>query len=99
LASALARIDIDIEDAPEPASEVFLRFDLDVNLEAAAGALLVSAEELEDNLALLDPALGVLANGSVDRDDFDQLYASSLCILSVVNENVVDPDVCEALAL
>jgi hypothetical protein len=99
LASALARIDIDIDDAPEPASEVFLRFDLDVDLEAAAGALLVGAEELEDNLALLDPALGVLANGSVDRDDFDQLYASSLCILSVVNENVADPDVCEALAL
>lgn len=95
LATALARIGIDLEDAPEPASEAFLRFDLDVDLATAAGALLVSAEELENNLALLDPALGALAGGSVDRDDFNLLYAESLCILSVVNENVVDPASCE----
>jgi hypothetical protein len=97
LASALARISIDIEDAPEPASEVFLRFDADVDLATAAGALLVSAEELEDNLALLDPVLSVLDGGRLDRDDFNEVYASSLCILSVVNNNVVDPDVCAAL--
>jgi hypothetical protein len=76
---------------------VFLRFDADVDLATAAGALLVSAEELEDNLALLDPVMGVLDGGTMDRDDFNQVYASSLCILSVVNNNVVDPDVCAAL--
>ncbi len=98
LAVALGRLGIDVEETPEPASEVFLRFGADVDLETAAGALLVTAEELENNLALLDPALGVLDGGRVDRDDFNQVYAESLCILSVVNENVVDPGLCEELA-
>jgi hypothetical protein len=91
---ALDGIGIDI-DAPEPVSLAFAEFDRDVDLEAAAGALLVSTEDLSSNLALLDPALGVLDSGLVDRDDFNFFYRDSLCILSVVNENTPDPAVCQ----
>jgi len=87
----------------DPVSRVFLRFDQDVRIETAAGDLGLTPDELDENLDILDPALGVLNNGGViDRDDFAAVYVNSLCILSVVNENQPDPQVCldaEALLL
>jgi hypothetical protein len=94
--SALARIDIDIDADPEPISQLFAEFDRDVDLDRAAGDLLIGSEELGRNLQLLDPALAVLGGGGfVDRDDFSAFYRQSLCVLSVVNENQPDPGVCQ----
>lgn len=93
-AAALARIGLDINDR-DPIDPTFREFDRDVDADTAAGELYIPTEELLDNLALLDPALGVLDGGSVDRQDFDALYLESLCILGVVNDNTVDPALCE----
>jgi hypothetical protein len=93
-AAALARIGLDINDR-DPVDATFLEFDRDVDADTAAAELYVSTEELLSNLALLDPALAVLDGGSVDRQDFDALYLDSLCILGVINENQVDPSLCE----
>jgi hypothetical protein len=66
------------------------------SLGRAAGDLLIDSEQLGLNLRLLDPALAVLGGGGlVDRDDFSVFYRQSLCILSVVNENLPDPSVCQ----
>jgi hypothetical protein len=93
-ASALARMGLDIDDR-DPISATFLEFDRDVDADTAAGQLYIPTEELLDNLGLLDPAMGVLDGGRLDRQDFDALYLDSLCILGVVNENVVDPSLCD----
>jgi hypothetical protein len=93
---SLAGIDIDIDATPEPISQLFAEFDRDVDLDRAAGDLLIESEQLGRNLQLLDPALAVLGDGGfVDRDDFSVFYRQSLCILSVVNENQVDPLICQ----
>lgn len=92
---ALSGLGIDIDATPEPISRLAAEFDRDVDLDRAAGDLLLSSEELENNLALLDPALGVLRNGFVDRDDFSIFYQESLCVLSVVNVNQPDPALCQ----
>jgi hypothetical protein len=94
-AAALARAGVDIDAAPEPIGQTFAEFDRDVTAATAAGDLFVTTEDLVNNLDLLDPALGVLADGFIDRDDFTALYLQSLCILGVVNENMPDPAVCE----
>jgi hypothetical protein len=93
---SLARINIDIDAVPEPISQLFAEFDRDVDLDRAGGDLLIGSEQLGRNLQLLDPALAVLGDGGfVDRDDFSVFYRQSLCILSVVNENQVDPLICQ----
>jgi hypothetical protein len=96
VATALERAGLDIDDDPEPVSDTFVAFAADVDLTTAAGELLLSAEELRDNLALLDPALGALDGGSVTRGLFEELYVESLCELSVVLENQPDPVVCSS---
>ena len=93
--SALAGFGLDIEASPEPVSQSFADFDADVDLDTAAGDLLVSPDELSDNLDLLDPALSVLRQGTIDRADFSALYARSACIITTMLENPVDPDVCD----
>ena len=86
--AALTRLGLDIDTAPEPISQSFADFNADVDLATAASELFVSAEELRDNLDLLDPVLSVFAGGGrIDRDDFDVLYPGALCVLSVVLEN------------
>jgi hypothetical protein len=95
-AEALAGLGLDINDEPEPVAQAFVSFDADLDLAAAAGDLLVSPEQLEDNLVFLDPAFGVLDSGTLDRDDFTELYLQTLCILSsVVVENQPDVSLCE----
>jgi len=90
-----ANVDLDGGDA---VSSVFFRFDLDMRLADAAGDLGLTPDQLDDNLQLINPALNVLDNGVLDRDDFTQFYIDSLCILSVVNENTPDPALCQAIA-
>jgi len=97
-ARALTRLDLDIDATPEPISQSFADFSADVDLATAAGELFVSAEELGDNLELLDPVFSVFAGGGrIDRDDFTLLYPGAVCILGTVLNNQVDPAVCDEL--
>jgi hypothetical protein len=93
--SALRRSDVPIAGA-EPIATVFQRFDRDMTLRDAAGDLGLSADDLEENLNTLEPELGVLRRGSIDRDDFTALYVASLCELSAVNQNQPEAAVCDA---
>jgi len=94
--NALTRARVPTEGV-DPMSAVFFRFDQDMRLEDAAGDMGLTAEQLERDLNVLNPALQVLEDGSVDRDDFTQFYVDSLCRLLIVNENNVDPDLCAAV--
>ena len=87
---ALELIGIDIDATPEPVSQSFADFDADLDLETAAGDLLISPEELSDTVDLLDPQFSALpAGGKIDRDDFDQLYRGAACVLTAVLNNQV----------
>jgi hypothetical protein len=74
-----------------------VRFNLDVDLAAAAGELGVTPDELEDNLNLLDPRLITLRQTTVERGDFTAAFEQSLCIMQFISENQPDPDRCDAL--
>lgn len=78
----------------DPVAKLFLRFDADLRLADAAGDLGLTPAELENNLVLLDPVFTVLRRGTLDRDDFTNLFQASLCTLSVSLENRPDPSVC-----
>jgi hypothetical protein len=80
----------------EPISATVDAYNRDVTLVDLAGEMMVPTDELLDNLDLLDPALAVLDGGAMDRDDFAALFHQTLCILAVVNENVPDPELCDA---
>jgi hypothetical protein len=80
----------------EPISSLFLRFDRDMTSKDAAGDLGVSDTLLVDELNLLDPALGVLKDGKIDRDDFTAEYVTSLCTLSIANANRPQQAICDA---
>ena len=70
-----------------------------MDLATAAGDLLISAEELRQDLDLLDPVFAVLGNGGkLDRDDFNALYANAACIFSTLLNNQVDPALCDRVA-
>jgi mono/diheme cytochrome c family protein len=92
---ALQRADLPIQGA-DPVSSVFLRFDQDMQLADAAGDLGLTPDDLLGNLDLLDPVLSVLKKGTLDRDDFTQLYVASLCTLSGPLENQPAAAVCDA---
>jgi len=94
---ALAQANVDL-DGGDAVSSVFFRFDQDMRLADAAGDLGLTPAQLTRNLQLINPALTVLDNGVLDRDDFTQFFADSLCILSVVNENTPDPVLCADIA-
>jgi hypothetical protein len=94
--NALRQADLPL-NGPEPISTTFSRFDRDMTLQVAAGDLGLSAEELDRELALLDPVLGVLRDGTIDRDDFTAQYVESLCILNNVNQNRPEQAVCDAV--
>jgi mono/diheme cytochrome c family protein len=72
----------------DPVSDTFIRFDKDVKIADVSGFLAFPVENLENELARLDPALSGLDDGfGVDVDDFKGLYLESLCITAVGNEN------------
>lgn len=77
----------------DPVASSYVRFDFDLTLADAAGDLGLGADELEDNLALF-PALGVLANGKLDRDDFAALFVDSLCEVSSTENNQPARELC-----
>jgi hypothetical protein len=79
---------------PDPITPVVEDFEGPVTLEAAAALLLVSPEELRDNLALLDPALSSLDGGTVPRSVFTSSFAASRCTLGVLLVNQPDPSSC-----
>lgn len=81
----------------DPVAGTFRRFNLDLDLAGAAGELGVTPEELQRNLNLLDPSLGVLRELTIDRDDFTAVFEESLCIMQFVANNQPDPDRCDAL--
>jgi hypothetical protein len=95
--AALTRANVPLQGG-DPLSAVFFRFDQDMRLADAAGDLGLTPEELDENLNIIAPELGVLRRGVVDRDDFTQFYVDSLCILQGVGENQPDPDLCLAVA-
>jgi mono/diheme cytochrome c family protein len=92
---ALQLADLPTQGA-DPVSSVFLRFDQDVTLADAAGDLGLTPSDLLSNLDLLDPVLSVLKKGTLDRDDFTQLYVASLCTLSTPLNNQPVAAVCDA---
>jgi mono/diheme cytochrome c family protein len=94
---ALQLADLPIQGG-DPVSSVFLRFDQDLRIEDAAGDLGLTPDDLADNLDLLDPVLSVLDQGTLDRDDFTNVYIDSLCRLSTPLENQPDVAVCDAAA-
>jgi mono/diheme cytochrome c family protein len=91
--AALTKAGVELQGV-EPVSSVFFRFDQDMKLADAAGDLGLTADELADNLDILNPALNVLDRGVMDRDDFTQFYIDSLCRLQVVAVNAPDPVLC-----
>jgi hypothetical protein len=90
---ALETLHVDVR-LPEPITLTFAGYDRDVDLETAAGEFMMSPDDLRESLDLLAPELGVLNGGRIDRDDFAVLFVESLCILSVVNENMPLPGYC-----
>jgi mono/diheme cytochrome c family protein len=92
---ALQKADLPTQGA-DPVSSVFLRFDQDIRIEDAAGDLGLTPDQLKENLSDLDPQLQVLDRGTLDRDDFTNLYIQSLCILSTVLDNQPAAADCDA---
>jgi hypothetical protein len=90
---ALEALGID-PNAPDPILQSYAELARPVTLEVAAAELMVTPEELRQDLDLLDPTLGALAGGTVTRDVFTLLYSQTACVLSAVLDNQPDPDRC-----
>lgn len=84
--------------ASDPMSSVYRRFDSPVTLDVAAAELGVETDALLQQLPQLsqeaDPALAVLANGSMQRADFDGAYVRALCFLLNSAQNRPAAGVC-----
>jgi mono/diheme cytochrome c family protein len=91
---ALAQADLPTTGG-DPVAGQFLRFNDDVDLKTAAGELGVTEDDLSDNLNLLDPRLIVLREIGVEREDFSDTFAESLCIMQLISNNAPDPDLCD----
>jgi hypothetical protein len=80
----------------DPISDVFLRFDADVDLTTAAGDLFVSAGQLRSALPQLPVAMRALGQGrTLTRDAFADAYLPSLCVLQAASINRVAPAACD----
>jgi hypothetical protein len=79
----------------DPVAVVSLRFGAPLTLRQAAAELGVSPDLLAANLPRLDPALSVLATGTLGRDEFAAVYVQSLCLLSESLQNPPDAAACE----
>ena len=88
--AALSRAGID-GAAGDPVSATYVRFDGDVTLSAAAGELGITPAELRDELGFLsseaDPALSVLRDRELQREQFEAAYLSALCVLQLPSDN------------
>jgi hypothetical protein len=75
---------------PDPISRVFFQFqEAELTLARAAAELGVTAEQLLEQSASLDPRLRPLGSGTVSlwRDDFTSAYAGALCALHGGSQN------------
>jgi hypothetical protein len=89
----------------DPVSQVFLRFERDLDLVRAAADLGTTAEGLRNDINDLNPVLEVVVpidgldprsvSPRLDRDDFTNLYLESLCVLLLPAENQPDPVLCD----
>jgi hypothetical protein len=82
------------EQSADPVSSAFDRFNREVTLEDAAGELGVEPDFLRRQLVRLDPELRALGTAAVSREQFDEFFVDSLCILQVSSENSPDQGVC-----
>ena len=75
----------------DPVSLVYQRFDGEVSLEAAAGELGITPDELDRDLVALgnegDPVLSVLRTQSLRREQFEGAYLPTLCALLRSSDN------------
>jgi hypothetical protein len=79
----------------DPIAKAFVRFDRDADINVIAGLVGFPADALQNEVNRLDPQLGGLDNGfKIDIDDFKALYANTLCVVSVANENRPLDQVC-----
>jgi hypothetical protein len=75
---------------PDAVSRTYLDFQLgNVTIDVAAGEFGVPAEDLVEEIDLLDPQLANLAveGAYVDRNIVDATYLDTICILQQVQEN------------
>jgi hypothetical protein len=93
LRNAYVAAGVDVASPIEPVSESFTRFRLNVDLQRAAAELGVTPTALSSQLGALDPALGLLATGSVKRDVWTTLFAETACLLNV---GLTDDPACSA---
>jgi serine/threonine-protein kinase len=77
-------------ETPDAVSRTYLDFQLgNIDINVAAGEFGVPADELIENVNLLDPRLGNLIRegGFVDRNTVDATFLDAVCILQAVQEN------------
>jgi hypothetical protein len=79
----------------DPVAGAYLRFNDELDLATAAGELGVTAEDLRNDLNLLDPRLSVLRQTTIDRQDFTDAFEESLCIMQIISQNTPDPNRCD----
>ncbi len=94
--SRAASFELDVEGT-EPISRTYATYLDDVDLNVAAGDLMITPEQLQNDLFELEPEMQVLENGRMSRDEFARAYRDSLCVLSVALENAPDAELCDAL--
>jgi mono/diheme cytochrome c family protein len=71
----------------DPIEQVFILFDSDLELADVAGDLGVTPGDLARELSGLDPELQVVDPGTIDRDDFTEIFLGNLCLLQGSSEN------------
>ena len=71
----------------EPVTISYAEYGRRVTLEVAAAELMLTPDELRDNLSLLNPALLALDGSSIERELFTALFHDSACLLYIVQEN------------
>jgi hypothetical protein len=82
----------------DPVASAYVNFEGTLTLASAAGALGLTAAQLDALLPELPPALGALATGGLDRDSFNGLYRTTLCQLPRAGNNRPAPSVCQPAA-
>lgn len=94
-ADALARAEINMV-AAEPISRAYAAFEADVDINIAAGDLMLTPDGLRRDLRELDRNMHVLESERVSRSEFTLSYRRSICTLSVALDNSPDIAFCDA---